>query len=86
MEDELLNEQQFLQLGEKRQSLLLARHCTRIEDEIRGAVSRKDAERIANDACLKFNNDCSSTIVRTALHRHIQDLIDEYWGEPGHGR
>jgi hypothetical protein len=80
MEDEIiLNEQQFLQLGEERQLLLLAQHCIGIENAIRGAISRDGAERIADDACRRFNIDCSSTIVRGALRRYIQNMINEHW-------
>jgi hypothetical protein len=79
MEDELLNEQQFVRLGEQRQELLLARHCTVIEDSIRRAASRSEAEKIADTACLKFNTMCSSSIVRGALHQYVQNIIGEHW-------
>jgi hypothetical protein len=42
--EELINEQQFLQLNQMRQSELIAKHCSGMEERIRNARSKEEAE------------------------------------------
>jgi hypothetical protein len=78
-DEELINEQQFLQLNQMRQSELITKHCSGIEERIRNARSKEEAEQISNKACSKFESECSSSIVRMALSQYIQDKIMQYW-------
>ena len=77
--EELINEQQFLQLNQVRQSELIMKHCSNIEERIRDAQSKEEAEQIASAACTKFESECASSIVRMALSRYVQDKIMQYW-------
>jgi hypothetical protein len=79
--EELLNEQQFLQLNQIRQSELIAEHCSGIEERIRDARSKEEAEQIASKACSKFEDECTSSIVRMALAQYIQGKVTQYWGK-----
>jgi hypothetical protein len=78
-EEELFNEQQFLQLNQMQQSELITKHCSGVEERIRHAISREEAERIAGVACNKFKDECTSSIVRIALTQYIQMKISQYW-------
>jgi hypothetical protein len=77
--EELFNEHQFLQLNQIRQSELIAKHCSNIEERIRQARSKDEAEHIASDACRKFQDECASSIVRISLAKHVQEKVSQYW-------
>jgi hypothetical protein len=77
--EELINEQQFLQLNQIRQSELIAKHCSGIEERIRDARSKEEAEQIASEVCSKFESECTSSIVRMALAQYIQVKVTQYW-------
>jgi hypothetical protein len=79
--EELINGQQFRQLNQTRQSELIAKHCSGIEKRIRDARSKEEAEKIASNACSKFESGCTSSIVRMALAQYIQDKVMYYWGK-----
>jgi hypothetical protein len=77
--EELLTDYQFGQLHRTRQTELIVSHCATIEEHIRHASSRLEAEQISSSACSEFKNECPSEIVRNALTRHVEDLIKKYW-------
>jgi len=79
--EELINEQQFLQLNQTRQSELIAKHCSEIEERIRDAPSKEEAERIVSKACSKFESECTSSIVRMALSQSLQAKVMHYWSK-----
>ena len=79
LEEELFNEQQFLQRNQIQQSELITKYCAGVEERIRSAVSKEDAELIANAACDKFKSECTSEIVRKALTKYMQLKISQYW-------
>ncbi len=79
--EELINEQQFLRLNQTRQSELIAKHCSGIEERIHDARSKEEAEKIASNACSKFESECTSSIVRMALAQYIQAKVMHYWSE-----
>jgi hypothetical protein len=79
--EELLNEQQFLQLNQIRQSELIAEHCSGIEERIRDAQSKEEAELIASEACSKFESECTSSIVRIELAIYIHGKVTHYWNK-----
>jgi hypothetical protein len=80
-DEELINERQYLRLNQTRQSELIAKHCREIEESIRGAHSKEEAEQISSKACTKFESECTSSIVRMALAQYIQDKITHYWSK-----
>ena len=84
MDEELLNEQQFLQLNQTRQSDLIAKYCAGIEEQIRVSASRSEAESIAAAACKNFEGECSSSIIRNVLALHVQNLVNQYWRKEQH--
>jgi len=79
MFDESMTDQQFLGIGERRQREALAEHCAGIKKRIRTALSRLEAEDAAQRACDRFARDCSSSIVRKALARHVRELVEQRW-------
>ena len=79
--EELINEQQFLQLNQIRQSELIAEHCSGIEERIRDARSKEEAEQIASEACSKFDSECTSSIVRIELAIYIHGKVTHYWNK-----
>jgi ATP-dependent Lon protease len=80
-DEELINEQLFLQLNQIQQSELIAKHCTSIEERIRDARSKEEAEQIASKACSKFETECASSIVRMMLSQYIQVKVTQYWNK-----
>jgi adenine-specific DNA methylase len=52
--EELFNERQFIQLGQIKQSELIIRHCSGIEERIRNARSKEEAILYM----LHLNNTC----------------------------
>ena len=79
--EELINEQQFLQLNQIRQSELITNYCSGIEERIRNAQSKEEAECIAGAACNKFESECVSSIVRMMLSQYIQVKVTQYWSK-----
>jgi hypothetical protein len=79
--EELINEQQYLRFNQIRQSELIKGHCSGIEERIRNAQSKEEAEQIASKACNKFESECTSSIVRKALAQYIQGKIKHYWSK-----
>jgi len=86
MDEELLNEHKFLQLNKTRQSDLIAKHCAGIEEKIRLSSSLHEAESIAAAMCKKFEDECSSSIIRSVLVLHLQNIIKQYWKKELHAR
>jgi len=79
LNEELLTDERYMQLNGNRQSELIANHCGDIENRIRSAPSRLEAERLKELACTKFKQECQSMLVRTALTRYVEKLISRYW-------
>ena len=79
MNEELLNENLFIRLNNKRQSELIGKHCASIEEKIRAARSRTEAESITKKACKEFGIECSSKIVKKMLTDYINRKLNQYW-------
>jgi hypothetical protein len=80
MNEELLDDDEFLQLKQSQQSELIAKHCAGIEGRIREAQSRKEAETIAEEACGKFETECPSDILRRGLVLRVRGMVEQRWG------
>jgi hypothetical protein len=81
MNEELLSDERFSQLGQIQQSEIIARRCRGVQQLIRGAQSRKSAVRIGEDACRQFADECQSEMVRNALMERVEQMIEKYWGK-----
>jgi flavoprotein len=79
--EELLNEDRFLQLDQRQQSELIAKHCSGIEKGIRESQSRKEAAMIAAEACGKFETDCPSDMIRRGLVLRVREMVEQRWGK-----
>jgi hypothetical protein len=78
-DEELLTDERYLRLNGNQQSEHIANHCVEIEDRIRLAPSRLEAVRLKELACIKFKQECQSTLVHTALAKYVEELISRYW-------
>jgi hypothetical protein len=78
---ESLTDRQFQDLGQNQQVEMLAHHCAGIEEKIRSAQSREEAERAADVSCGRLQEACLSSLVQGALVRHTREIIDQYWGK-----
>jgi hypothetical protein len=78
--EELLTDDRFARLNSTQQFDMIAKHCGEIEERIRTASSRIEAERNSTSACVQFEKECPSMLVRHALLRHVEELIVKYWG------
>ena len=81
MNEELLNENRFIQLHPNQQLELITKHCAGIGDRIREAQSRKEAEAIAEEACGKFETECPSDILRRGLVLRVREMVEQRWGK-----
>jgi hypothetical protein len=77
--EELLTDNRFAQLNRAQQSNIIANHCAEIEERIRNASSRLEAERVLASTCLQFEKECPSMLVRNALTSRMEELIAKYW-------
>ena len=81
LNEELLSDERFAQFSTQRQSEIIAARCMEVEERIRTASSRLEAERESVGACLKFEKECFSMLVRNALTRRVEKLITKYWSQ-----
>jgi hypothetical protein len=79
LNEELLSDIHFVQLRKQHQYEIISKHCVKIEERIRIALSRLEAERISADACLQFEKECPSMLLRNALIHRVEELIAKYW-------
>ena len=77
--EELLSDDHFAQIHSSQQSEIITKHCAEVEECIRTARSRLEAERISANMCIQFQHECSSSVVRNALTRRVQELITKHW-------
>ena len=80
---ESITDQQFLEIGRARQVEILTEHCANIEERIRTAQSRKEAEDVAERTCGKLQETCLSNLVQRAMARRTREFIEVYWGTAG---
>lgn len=83
MVEELLSEDGLSGLGRTRQKEVIADHCAEIENRIRSAGSREEAETIAGVACHQFESECSSDLVRRGLVQRVHQMVEQHWGKEG---
>lgn len=76
---ESMTDQQFNDLGERRQVEIIAGHCAGIEEKIRLARSREEAESAANQACSRLRASCFSSLVQRALEERTRELVELHW-------
>ena len=60
---------------------LIEKYCSGMEEKIRLARHRKEAELIVHDACREFENLCENDALVTFLKRHVFNVFQEFWGE-----
>jgi hypothetical protein len=77
--EELLSDEQYRQLSGNQQSELIANHCADIEGQICSASSLQEAIHLKELACTRFEQACSSRVVRKALIMHVEELVVRYW-------
>ncbi len=78
---DLMTDRQFVDMGEERQALILAKNCSGLEEKIRSAGSRSEAQQVGHRACETLQDACESRMVRRALVQRMEELIKEYWGK-----
>ncbi|GEM_PF-5330139 len=57
----------------------VSKSCAGIEEQIRSASSREEAQGIVDQACNAFSNQCLSEILKRALTDHVDKLLTQYW-------
>lgn len=77
---ESMTDQQFNDLGERRQVEIIAGHCAGIGEKIRLARSREEAESAATRACSQLRELCFSSLVQRALEERTRELVELHWG------
>ena len=76
MQDELASDE-LMQPG--RQQEVIGLHCAGLEEQIKSAPTRLQAERVLADACEGFDRVCESSILRTFLKQYVHRLFLRYW-------
>ncbi len=78
--EELLNDDRFLQLNQHQQLDLIAKHCAGIEKRIQESQSRNEAATIAEKACGAFETECPSDMIRRGLVLRVREMVEQRWG------
>jgi hypothetical protein len=78
--EELVDEASFRALPRSRQRDLIARHYDGILEQAKNAASNVEAREIVRRACVAFESDCSSPLIRRALVRHVMSVFEEQRG------
>lgn len=78
-DDELLSETEFTRSNERLRTEYISKHCAAVEKMIHNVSSRREARKIADQACKAFEEKCHSTIIRNALIKRIDEIIDSSW-------
>lgn len=79
MFDELVDESTFIRIPVQEQSELISHYCHDIKNKITGASTMAEAQRIADEHCLQFQQSCSSGVLRNAIIQYVQHLITQTW-------
>lgn len=66
-------------ISDHRQEKLIRAYCQGIDEQIRSATSKEEAERIVQDACKGFDRACESDLVRSFLKQHVNNLFTRQW-------
>lgn len=66
-------------LSDRRQEELIKKYCQGIDERIRTAASKEEAERIVQDTCGGFDDACASDLVRAFLKQYVNDLFTKQW-------
>ncbi len=61
------------------QEELFTRYCNGITDRIRQATSRAEALKIVEKACSDFGEACESSIIKSAFHKYLHDLVEDQY-------
>ena len=69
-------------IRDHRQEKLIREYCRGIDERIRTAPSKEEAERIVQDACRAFDQACESDLVRDYLKQYVNDLFVRQWSRP----
>ncbi|MEX1277198.1 MAG: hypothetical protein WEB62_02875 [Bacteroidota bacterium] len=76
MQDELIFDEP---LHPDRQREAIGLHCAGLEERIKSAPTRLQAEKVLTEVCDGFDQACESSIVRTYLKQHAHKLLLQYW-------
>jgi hypothetical protein len=63
----------------RRQEELVREFCGGINQRIRSARTREEAERIVQETCSRFDQSCESDVIRSFLKKHVIALCDDTW-------
>ena len=61
--------------------VLIEKYFNGIEEKIRSADSPEKANKIVNDTCQGFEQECISEIIPIFLWGYVWDIFKSYWGD-----
>jgi hypothetical protein len=67
-------------MTDHRQEDLIWQHCRGIDERIRSAQSKDEAQRLVEESCRHFEQSCESKVVSTFLKKYLHDLYEKEWG------
>lgn len=76
MQDELTYEEP---MHPARQQEMIGLYCAGLEERVRSAPTRLQAEQVLSEACDGFDQACESSIVRAYLKQYAHKLLLQYW-------
>jgi len=68
-------------LTHRRQADLIRQYCKGLDERIRAAKSKEQAERLVNETCQHFERTCESKVVRSFLKRYVHNLFVKSWNQ-----
>ncbi|HCA79693.1 MAG TPA: hypothetical protein DEP53_08165 [Bacteroidetes bacterium] len=69
------------QPGGREQEELIRKYCSGLDEHLRRARSRVEAEVVFRETCAQFDQSCESSVVRTFLKHQAQKVLEETWGK-----
>jgi hypothetical protein len=70
--------------SEKQEGLIRA-YCAEAEKLLAGATGYASAVRLKESLCERFQKECDSTLVATAIRMHLEGVLKTRWGVSEHG-
>ncbi len=59
----------------------IRRYCSQIEERIKNAPSKAEAGIIVENACISFEQECLSDLLKNSLETYVTGLLAKHWNK-----
>jgi hypothetical protein len=64
----------------EKQEQLIRRYCPEFETQLSQAPDRASALQMKESLCARFETECESALVISAIRQHLEILLKRRWG------